>query len=233
MQWRISPIRLLAPVGTAAIIGVGWCALDARVSSDARPLAEYPSHTAGARLAVILSGDPQAATPVRELARRLAGAGLPSLVVPPGDAQDTPSSSAQRVEGLLRDRLARWDRQRVLLVGYARGAGMAPFVANRIGHDLRDRIDGVVLVGLTPRVSFRRRWRDHWTLDPRPTDLPVLPELERLRGVPLLCLYHEADPGHFCASLDAASAHRVARPIPNDGERESDAVARQVFVFLR
>lgn len=218
---------------TACVVAAAWWMLDATGPPPPR-VAEFPSATPGTRLAVILTGDAGARTTVRDLAHLLARAGLPTIAVAATGDSDGPRGASASVDRLLRDHLARWDRQRVLLIGYSRGAGMAPFVANRLDGDLRRRIDAMVLVGLTPRVSFRRTWTDRWRRGPRPTDLPVLPELERLRGIPLLCLYHELEErDSFCSALDGGSLQREVRPLDDDGESEGTEVARRALDFLR
>ena len=234
MPFREPIVRRLVPVLIGVVVIGAWWTMDAAGARPTAPVSEFPSSVAGSRLALILTGDAGPTAPVRDLARVLARAGLPSLAVAPEADRASPARAGVAIDQLLRDHLARWDRQHVLVIGYARGAGMAPFVANRIGRDLRSRIDGLVLVGLAPRVSFRRRWGDRWRRGPRPTDLPVLPELERLRGIPVLCLYKEGEDGDaFCSSLEPGLVHREVRPILEDGETEGTAVARRVLDFVR
>lgn len=196
-------------------------------------LSEYPSGARGARLALIVVGDDEAKSTVISLARHLATAGMPSVVLIPSDTLTSPGAASSAVERVVRDHLARWQRQRLVVIGLARGAGMAPFVANRLAGDLRNRLDAVVMREPRPRVNFRRRWRAPWRRGASPTDLPLLPELERMRGTPLLCLYREGEHDAFCPSLDATLAEHEVDPASEDGERAGAILARRIIQFAR
>ncbi|MCC6318737.1 MAG: hypothetical protein IT361_13735 [Gemmatimonadaceae bacterium] len=182
---------------------------------------EFPTRIAGVRLAVIFTGDEGTTDELRALAAALARDGTPSVAVAPWRDGSTPVGVGGGVDALVRTYLRTWDRQRLILIGLARGAGTAPFVANRLRGDVRSRIDALVLVDPPPRAAFRGH--RGWGSGVRPTDLPVRPELERLRGVPMLCL---SDPRGYCASLDRGLVQVLA-----DG---SDArVIRQIVAFLQ
>ena len=220
--------RLVAPL---LLAGVVW--LVAHRRGDAEPVAEFPTALQGSRLAFVFAGDDGATAAMRELARRLARAGVPSVVVASGDAPDSPTATGNEIDRLVRQHLSEWGRERLLLIGAARGAGMLPFVANRMGRDLRDRVDAIVLVDVPERVSFRREWKRPWRAVPRPTDLPILPELERMRGIPLLCLYERGDRDAFCPSLDPALVKRESSPRGVSWGADGSALARRVLAFVR
>jgi type IV secretory pathway VirJ component len=195
-------------------------------------VAEYPADGPGDRLALILTGDDGVTTTIASLANHLARAGVPSVVLTPAAASETPDAAGASMDRIARAHLKAWSRDRLLLLGTARGASITPFVANRIGRDLRDRVEGIVLFGLQSRVSFTRRWHQLWRQTPSPTDLPVLPELERLRGLPILCLYRDPARDSFCSSLDPTLAQRELAPARADGESEGAALAARVTRML-
>lgn len=213
------------------LAGAAWRMSGGR--PDAEPVAEYPVRTGGARLALILAGDAGLTPALRALARHLADNGVPSVVLTTTGWPESPGAASAEVGIVARTHLATWARDRLLLLGTARGAGMAPFVANRMERDLRERVDAVVLLDPPERVSFQRRWRRPWRASPRPTDLPILPELERMRGIPLLCLYRRDDRDAFCPALDPALARR--EPVAERGKvaRDGDALAARVLAFAR
>lgn len=195
-------------------------------------MAEFPSTLPGTQLAVILTGDDGITAIIDTLAQALADDGIPSVVVTPSAASESPDAAGAAIDRVARVHLAHWGRERLLLLGTARGASIAPFVANRLSDDLRDRMDALVLTGLRSRVSFRRQWPEPWRQTPRPTDLPVLPELERLRGHPILCLYRESDGDTFCPSLDPTLAHRDRIPVHRAGVSDGAALAARVARFV-
>lgn len=228
----MSPRHLLTRIAVPLLLAGGAWLTSCR-HGDAEPVAEFPSARQGARLAFVFAGDDGATAAIRELARRLAHAGVPSVVVESGAAPDSPRATGDEIDRLVRQHLSAWGRERLLLIGAARGAGMLPFVANRMGRDLRDRVDAIVLVDVPERVSFRREWTRPWRAVPRPTDLPILPELERMRGIPLLCLYERGDRDAFCPSLDPALVKREAAPRSVSWGSDGDALARRVLAFAR
>jgi len=211
------------------LAGTGWLLTCQR--GNAAPVAEFPTHLTGARLALVFTGDDGTTSAIQTLATRLAARGIPSVVIASSETPDTPIATGREIDQLVRAHLATWHRERLLLVGTGRGAGLLPFVANRIGHDLRDRVDAIVLVDLPERVSFRRRWKRPWRVTPRPTDLPILPELERMRGTPLLCLYERDDRNAFCPTLDSALATRDVASTHDPWIADGDQLAHRVLAF--
>ncbi|HMN09386.1 MAG TPA: AcvB/VirJ family lysyl-phosphatidylglycerol hydrolase [Gemmatimonadaceae bacterium] len=216
-----------------AALLVAGALLVASPRRGAGTLTEYPPGAKGARLALIVTGDDGATSTIRSLARHLATDGMPSVVLTPADTLATPGAASAAVERVVREHLARWQRERLVVIGLARGAGMAPFVANRLAGDLRSRLDAVVMREPHSRVNFRRRWHAPWRQGTLPTDLPLLPELERMRGTPLLCLYRDGERDAFCPSLDATLARHEVDPAPGDGERAGALLARRVIEFAR
>lgn len=227
MRRTRAPIFLTLPLVLAATLGTAGCVRTAEAT-----VAEYPAHAPGDRLALILTGDDGVTPTIQSLADHLANAGVPSVVLTPAAASETPDAAGASIDRIARAHLKDWSRDRLVLYGTARGASITPFVANRMGRDLRDRVEGIVLFGLQSRVSFTRRWQKLWRQTPSPTDLPVLPELERLRGTPIVCLYRDPSRDSFCPSLDPTLAEREPAPSRPDDESEGAALAARVTRML-
>ncbi|MBE0616865.1 MAG: virulence factor family protein [Proteobacteria bacterium] len=179
------------------------------------PLVEVPSsrNPAGPLLAVILSGDGGWAGLDREVAGALAAKGVP--VVGWNSLQyywrpRTPEGAAQDLARILRHYLASWRAEEAVLVGYSLGADVLPFLVNRLPADLRKRVRLVALLGPAERASFEFRLSD-WLGGPDSGSRPVLPEVERLAGTRVLCLYGKGEEGALCPRLDASSVEIAAR----------------------
>ncbi len=222
-----APSHPFLPLVLAGTVCLAGCVRTADAT-----VAEYPTRAPGERLALILTGDDGVTPTIQSLADHLAGDGVPSVVLTPAAASETPDGAAASVDRIARAHLKGWSRDRLLLLGTTRGASIAPFVVNRMGRDLRERVEGIVLFGLQSRVSFTRRWHQPWRQTPSPTDLPVLPELERLRGLQILCLYRDMVRDTFCSSLDPTLAQRELAPDRADSESEGAALAARVNRFL-
>ena len=176
------------------------------------PLHEVAAAAHGAWLGLMITGDGGWVDANRDLAGALASRGVSVVALDARAylrAKRSPDVAARDVDRVLRHYTTWWARPRVLLVGYSRGADMIPFVANRLPPDSKARVGLVALVGLEPRVSFQFHSTDLVLNHTRPTDLPVLPELERLRGLRMLCVYTEDERDSMCRSLDP----QLATPI--------------------
>jgi len=175
---------------------------------EVRPLGE-----SGGLLAVILSGDGGWAGLDREVAGALAQKGVP--VVGWNSLQyywtpRTPEGASQDLARILRHYLASWQAEGAVLVGYSFGADVLPFLVNRLPADLRERVRLVALLGPAERASFEFHVSD-WLGGGGPGSEPVLPEVERLTGTKVLCLYGKGEEGTLCPRLDASSVDVVAR----------------------
>jgi type IV secretory pathway VirJ component len=104
-----------------------------------------------------------------------------------------------------------WNDQRLVLVGYSRGASFVPFVATRLPPALRRRLALVAMLGLLEHAGFRYRFSDLWATHSDPKDPPILPELERLRGTNMLCVYGTREEESLCREVDPTLVYRVAR----------------------
>jgi type IV secretory pathway VirJ component len=165
-------------------------------------------------LAVILTGDGGWAPADKGIAAALTAEGVDVVAL---DSRRylmqprTPDEAGSDLEQLLRYYLAAWGKERVAIIGYSRGAELAPFMAARLAPDLRRRLAVVALLGPSEWANFQFHWIDLVKDKSRGTDLPVRPELEKLRGTPLLCIYGATDGRSICPTLDPTLVRAVAR----------------------
>jgi len=174
----------------------------------ALPVIEIPASSEGRALALVLSGDGGWASFVRGLSAELADSGVSVLGVDLRSylaTRSTPEAIAADVGPVLRRYLEAWHRDRIALVGYSRGAVIAPFIVNRLPEDLRQRIDLVAMLGLGEHAGFHVSLLDLLHTTTSPKDPPVLPELEAARrsGVPLLCVYGTEERESLCRDAPA------------------------------
>jgi type IV secretory pathway VirJ component len=200
------------------------------------PLTEVPATGMSSTFAVMLTGDGGWAPADRGISKALAAHGVPvvGLSSPRYLASArTPEETARDLARILRHYSATWGRSRVAVIGYSRGADLAPFMVSRLPNDLRDRVALVALLGPSAWAGFQFHIVDLVTNTHRDGDLPVAPEIERLRGTTVLCIYGRRDRDAICPSLDAA----VARPVPRNGGhavggREGAALADTILRAL-
>ena len=202
------------------------------------PIVEVPVRgTRTPILAVILSGDGGWAAGDKAMAGALADSGIAvvGLDIPSYlRVKRTPDGAADDMTRLLHHYLEAWHKDRVILVGYSHGADIVPFVTSRLPRDLRIRVELVAMLGLEPRASFEFHLTDILTQMSHEGDLPVLPEVEKLRGTPLLCVQGVGEAHSLCPSLPPALARVESRPgghrIPG---REGRATADLILAAAR
>lgn len=181
----------------------------------ALPLVEVPSAVPGRdELAVLLTGDGGWAETDRGLSAALAKGGIP--VVGWNSLRyflrtKNPAVAARDLELILRGYLERWHKEKAVLIGYSFGADVIPFLANRLPPELADRVSLIVLLGPTGRADFHFHVTSLLGKEAKDS-LPSLPEIERLRGKPLLCVQGIGEKNSFCPQLPPGLAIRLIRP---------------------
>jgi type IV secretory pathway VirJ component len=177
------------------------------------PLVEVPARQAGDAMAVILSGDGGWAGLDKDVAGALSARGVPVAGL---DSlryfwtSRTPDILARDLERVLRHYLAAWNRREALLIGYSFGAEVLPFAASRLPADLLNRVRLVTLIAPGPSASFEFHLTD-W-LGGGGQGQPVLPEVKKLGGRSLLCLYGKDEDDSLCPRIGPPLGRAVALP---------------------
>ena len=201
---------LLAP-GLASAQGVPRPAPDV---SDL-PIVEVRATGHTGTLVIFLSGDGGWADIDRQIGQTLAQRGVDVIGF---DLRSYLRSGKRNADGTAADvqrvalhYLSLWGDSRLVIAGYSRGADFAPFVATRLSPDLRSRLALVAMLGLQEHASFRYRFSDLWATTTNPKDAPILPELERLRGTNMLCVYGTKEDESLCREVDPRLVYPVAK----------------------
>jgi type IV secretory pathway VirJ component len=180
----------------------------------ALPLVERPATLPGRTVVLLLTGDggwagadEKVAVGLRADGAAVVGVNMRAYLGSPR----TPEQVASDLAMVARTYQARWHRDRLLLLGYSRGADIAPFVAARWPADLRARLDLVALISLSSFANFHFHWVDLVRDVRRDDDLPVAPELQRLRGLHVICVYGMGEGNSGCRDADSTVVTRYAR----------------------
>jgi type IV secretory pathway VirJ component len=112
----------------------------------------------------------------------------------------TPDGAAHDLERIARHYLAAWGRTRLLLIGYSFGADVLPFLTARLPDDLRGKVRLVTLVSPSMKGSFAFHFGE-WLGRVDPKSLPILPEMERLAGLSVLCLAGKNEDESLCKAV--------------------------------
>ena len=225
-------VHSLVLAGLTAVIALGGASAAAAQTNSSGilglPVVEvHPRGRTSSTMAVILSGDGGWAAGDRTMAAALADSGIsvvgldvPSYLRMPR----TPDGASADLKRLLEYYLAGWHVDRVILIGYSHGADLAPFMVSRLAPQLRGRIALLAMLGLEHRATFQFHLADLIAASSHKGDLPVLPEVEKLRGLPMLCVQGSDEGNSLCSSLPPALARvetrRGGHRIPGSQGRE-------------
>lgn len=183
--------------------------------TEVAPRADSAAGSASHELVIFFTGDGGWASLDKSISKELATHG--AIVVGFNsreyiEHEHDPAKFALDVQRLMEHYMSALKRDHVILVGYSRGAELAPFAVSRLPADLRSHIDLVALLGLSPGASFHFHFEDLFRNVVRPTDLPVIPELEKVRGMKLLCIYGRDEDVTACRTPSRGLMTVVERP---------------------
>lgn len=228
---------MLCALGGATTRGAAQTATTKDPSED---LSALPLHIVEAKgspttLALLLSGDGGWAGIDRRIADDLSARGV---VVVGVDSRSylmkarTPDEIASDMARVIHHYAAQFNVQRVAIVGYSRGADLAPFIVNRLPGMLRSELALVALLAPAERASFQFHWTDLLSETSKPSDAPILPELERLRGTPVLCVYGKDEKESLCRLADTSAVHIDKRAGRHHFDGAYDTVAAEILRYL-
>ena len=112
----------------------------------------------------------------------------------------TPEGLAADTDRMIRYYLARLGKKRALLIGYSQGADVLPFAVNRLPSATRAQVGLTAILGMSEHALFEFHVSS-WISD-NDSGPPTLPEVNRITGIPVLCIYGEDEHDSLCPKLD-------------------------------
>lgn len=186
----------------------------AAAPASAKSVIVTPSAQAGDALAVFYSGDGGWGPLDKKVARRLAADGVPTLGINSlsyFSARRSPQAVADDLAAQLRDYQRRWDRSRVVLIGYSFGASALPAIIPRLPEDLRAQVSHVVLIGTVPHGDLRFHPAS-WLNRPSHDSFDTPPAIAALTGPKITCVYGDKERHDVCPDLPEAGIAKVRLP---------------------
>jgi type IV secretory pathway VirJ component len=171
------------------------------------PVVEVPAQSnvaASDSFAIIMSGDGGWAGIDQNIAAALSAKGIP---VVGWDSlryywtARTPQGVAADADKLIRYYFSHFSKKRVLLIGYSQGADVLPFAVNRLPAATKDAVSLVAILGMSEHALFEFHVSS-WISDDN-SGPETLPEVNRIAGIPVLCIYGEDEHDSLCPKLDA------------------------------
>jgi type IV secretory pathway VirJ component len=214
-RFFLAAAMLIALAGSSRVTTARSCSCIDQTDVDDLPLVELRAPRASGWMAVIVTGDGGWRAIDRNIAEGLVRRGIPvvGLVSPDYFAvRRTPDESRCALQRIVEHYSLAWSAPNVIVCGYSRGAGVLPFMLNRMPAKWRSRVRIAALIGLDRTIDFEVTPLDLLRSGPAPDEVPVRGEVDRLRGLRVLCIYGRRDRNSLCPELDPLFVTRIAEP---------------------
>ena len=185
-------------------------------------------------LAIILSGDGGWAGLDKDVAEALAAGGIPVIGVDSLRyfwSARTPEGLAADLDRVTRYYLTALGKQRALLIGYSQGADVLPFAVNRLPPATRARVALTAVMGMSEHALFEFHVSS-WISDDD-SGPETLPEVERIAGMPVLCIYGSEEQDTLCPKLDPHKATIVKLKGGHHFDGDYAGLARLILAAAR
>jgi type IV secretory pathway VirJ component len=177
------------------------------------PLVELiPPTVTSDYFAIILSGDGGWASIDKKIGEELAKNGVPvvgfnSLKYFWGK-QRTAAEVGADLGRIIEHFTEAWHKESVIVIGYSRGADVLPVMANNLPPGLIDRVKLLTFVGLEHETNLKFHMGD-WLHSQHHAEFQLLPEVQRLKGTKMLCIYGDKEKDTLCPELEPDLAEVV------------------------
>lgn len=192
----------------------GSATLPASPSVSDLPLVELPVREGSKTMAVVISGDGGWASLDKQIGETLNADGLP--VVGWNSLQyfwekKSPETLGTDMARVLTNYSERWGADKFVLVGYSLGADSLPFMVSRLPDKLRSKVSAVALLGLAPDVDFEFHV-SNWLTSGNKGEYEVIPEVQKLKGMNIVCIYGSDEADSACKSFAATDVKVIELP---------------------
>jgi type IV secretory pathway VirJ component len=217
-----NPTRLAAPPADLSDLPV----IEIAAQPGAVPTATAPLDS----FAIIMSGDGGWAGLDQDVAAALSAKGIPVVGL---DSlryywtARTPDGVAADTDRLIRYYLGHFGKQRVLLIGYSQGADVLPFAVNRLPQATRARVALTAVMGMSEHALFEFHLSG-WISDDN-SGPATLPEINRIKGLPVLCIYGADESDSLCPKLDPKKFDVVKLKGGHHFDGDYAGLARQIL----
>ena len=193
------------------------------------PLSEMPATAdTSSVLAIFLTGDGGWAKLDKQVTSQLRSHGVAVVGLntrPYLSKKKDPAQIAADLTKIARHYLLAWNKSRLAIVGYSRGADLMPFAVAGMPADLRARTVLLAMLGLSTRAGFEFHFQDILFDVKRSSDQLTLPVLAKLKGMRMLCVYGADEKDSGCRN---APPGLITRTVQLPGGHHYDDDFRQV-----
>ncbi|HYG05478.1 MAG TPA: AcvB/VirJ family lysyl-phosphatidylglycerol hydrolase [Stenotrophomonas sp.] len=185
------------------------------------PVVEVPAQGQGDTFAIFVSGDGGWAGLDKQVAAKLAASGISVVGVDSLRyfwSERTPAGFAADLDRIARFYAHRWQRPKLVLIGFSQGADVLPAAIAHLPAATRKQLALTALLSVGKLADYEFHV-SNW-LGSDDEGLPIAPEIARLDPARTLCIYGEADADTLCPELPANATRRF--PLPGDHHFKGD-----------
>jgi type IV secretory pathway VirJ component len=200
------------------------------------PLAEVPApNPQRDAFAILYSGDGGWRDLDRSLADVLAAKGMSVVgvdVLRYYWTQKSPALAASDLARIMRYYQQRWQKSHVVLIGFSLGADVLPFLVSRLPADLARDVSLLSLLSPERTTAFEVETTG-WLGVHNNAGMPIAPELKKLSGIHLQCIYG-TDEGadSLCTTSAAAGAAVLAKSGGHHFDHNYDELADEILAAM-
>ena len=103
--------------------------------------------------------------------------------------EKTPVSATADVEKLINIYRGKWQKEKIVLIGYSFGADVLPFVFNRMDKKLQDNTKLLVMLSPSTEADFEIHITDMLNLSVGGKQYNVISEIDKMKNIRSLCVY--------------------------------------------
>jgi len=183
-------------------------------------------------MAILLTGDGGWAEIDKELAKILADQGIPTVGF---DSLSyfwkarTPLTTSQDIERVITQYLEKWNKKKVILIGYSFGADVLPFIANNLPTETKQKISLIALLGMGKTAAFEFRLSSWMNADKSHDRLAILPEIENMKWANSICVYGVADTAAYCSSVVSHGVKAISMSGDHHFDEKYDALVKHII----
>lgn len=175
------------------------------------PLVELPAKGSDT-LAVMISGDGGWASIDKQIAEALNKKGIAVIGLNSLQyfwSKKNPDIAGNDLSRILHYYSDAWATKKTMLIGYSTGADTLPFMVNRLPVEMKSKVQSISLLGIGSNANFEFHVSD-WLMSSDGL-YKVIPEVEKLKSMNVLCIYGEDESDSACRSLNKNDVHIIEK----------------------
>ena len=201
------------------------------------PLVEVPATGPQSDImCVLISGDGGWASIDQGLSKTLAQSGIPTVGINSLKYlwdRKTPQQAAIDLQRVTQNYLLKWNKDKVIYIGYSLGADILPFMLHNLPEPLSKNTLLAAFLSPSQTVDFQFHL-SYWIGGGSGKNyLNVLPAIQSLKNIPLLCLYGDDETDSICKDINMPNAHVVAMSGGHHFDGNYQGLADEVLKYMK